>query len=743
MVLSVLLLRRGVVTCNNNFRQPTMAIHFSRQQRQQQLHFSRNNNSSRSAVVQKRWWIIAAISSSLHCAGSAFSVIGSNSRNMSITASSTARNSAVSASLLAGWLEEGLDNSWMTQLSTETKEHEKKSLERAGLESVGKNNVKRPIFNGHYVTVEPTPLQEPRLVIHSPQVSHDLLGLTPEIIQSQEFVEWVAAHPKSKAWATPYALSIMGTRYTSNCPYGTGDGYGDGRALSIAEIVNPNTNERYELQLKGAGPTPFCRGADGRAVLRSSIREFLASEAMHNLQISTTRALSLVVSPINTSNRPWYSSRNTQQIPDILNDARLVDKYTLKERKQILAQIQAQTKNDPDQMVQEPNAITCRVSPSFVRIGHFDLFARRASNPNNRNAIKELKELFWHACYREFKAECYDPYFQQDDVQPAAVRLLELSMDKISDMAAGWIQVGFAQGNFNADNCLIAGRTMDYGPFGFMDAYHPLFAKWTGSGNHFGFLNQPNAGFVNFNVLLESIFVLLPDNDTTEQLRGRLLDQAQHLFEEKVNAVFRNKLGFTPSDERADDLWDGLEPLLRETKTDWTIFWRQLTYLAEAHPPSSKSIEDDVLWKTLTAKNEFEQDHRSPYYDEKNMDEETKQSILQWLQRWRKTLSDIEEYNGEDIVQRMKNANPKYTLREWMLVEAYSKATPSLANQQNPAIFVPPNRNKTEEGDESMIHELFELIQNPYDEGTPEQEEKYYRRAPDKALVQGGTAFMS
>ena len=123
-----------------------------------------------------------------------------------------------------------------------------------------------------------------------------------------------AAVPGMESWATPYALAIMGQRQSSNCPFGTGNGYGDGRAVSVGEIVNEKTGTRWEMQLKGGGTTPFCRGGDGRAVLRSSIREFLASEAMHALGVSTTRALSLVVSDGgDTVRRPWYNPKSDKK----------------------------------------------------------------------------------------------------------------------------------------------------------------------------------------------------------------------------------------------------------------------------------------------------------------------------------------------------------------------------------------------------------------------------------------------
>jgi len=391
------------------------------------------------------------------------------------------------------------DHSWVQQLSPETPENRLKSQKIAGAADDGQsNNVKRPVFNGHYVPVRPLPLKTPRLVIHSPDMATKL-GLSSKDVFSQEFVQYLSGDvdrafhgladgtpsenpsPSDKiaTWATPYALSIMGTRYTSNCPYGTGDGYGDGRAITIGEVLSTadlsqnGLPQRYELQLKGAGPTPFCRGADGRAVYRSSIREFLASEAMYNLNVATTRALSLILSDGGSGdkvNRPWYSEDSKRQgLPDI-QDPRL-SKYPLEDRKVILAQLKAQIKNDPNIMIQEPCAITCRVSPSFVRIGHIDLFARRATReisqegedakPDRESTeFQELEQLLWHACFREFPSQCYHPFRKDNDVVSASKCLLDHSLENIATLVADWIRVGFVQGNFNADNCLIAGRTM-------------------------------------------------------------------------------------------------------------------------------------------------------------------------------------------------------------------------------------------------------------------------------------------
>ncbi|KAI2490816.1 hypothetical protein MHU86_23751 [Fragilaria crotonensis] len=497
-------------------------------------------------------------------------------------------------------------NSWIKQLSPETPENLAKSSRFEGLSDTDSNRTKRQVFNGHYVLVEPTGLRDPRLILASQDVAKNLLHLSESTLESPEFLNFVSGNglptdteiaPDSadtttstntiQSWATPYALSIMGTRYTNNCPYGTGNGYGDGRAISIGEFHN------HELQLKGSGPTPFCRGADGRAVLRSSIREFLASEAMHYLGVRTTRALSLVVSGTDTVNRPWYSEGSKLQLPEE-DDPRLAS-YTEEERRVLLAQLRNE-KVDPNIMIREPCAIACRVAPSFVRVGHFDLFARRVNKkqqpqksqdsdaPNQQPRYdtttlewKELQELVWHACYREFRDEAYTPFIDQQDIASAATILLERSAERLAQMTSEWIRVGFCQGNFNADNCLVGGHTMDYGPFGFMEEYNPLFAKWTGSGSHFGFMNQPAAGYVNYQVLVESVVPVIAaaaaaegGADTTDELIDKFMIRAKTLFEDQVDAVFRRKLGFPDDAEIADDLWNTLRSLMKITRVDWT-----------------------------------------------------------------------------------------------------------------------------------------------------------------------------
>ena len=213
----------------------------------------------------------------------------------------------------------------------------------------GDDHRARQVFSGHFVPVTPTPLSEPEYVTHSSTFFKEL-GLSDELALDEKFRyvfsgDLSAAHEPMRqvGWATGYALSIYGTEYTQNCPFGTGNGYGDGRAISVFEgILN---GQRWEMQLKGGGPTPYCRGAEGRAVLRSSVREFLAQDYMHALGVPTSRALTLYVSKAETVTRPWYTQ----------------DSHSF----------------DPDVLVDNPVAISTRVAPSFLRVGQLELFARR------------------------------------------------------------------------------------------------------------------------------------------------------------------------------------------------------------------------------------------------------------------------------------------------------------------------------------------------------------------------------
>jgi len=242
----------------------------------------------------------------------------------------------------------------------------------------------------------------------------------------------------NETWATPYALSIYGQETIPQGAGSKGWGYGDGRAISLAEVLTDSSG-RFELQLKGAGRTPFARGGDGRAVLRSSTREFLASEAMYYLGVPTTRALSLIASKSEEVARPWYS-----KLAEPLSSPGHVERH------------------GGDVMQREPVAITTRAASSFIRIGHFELYASRlrnaATKDERRIAKRDLSLLVQHALFREFSHPAMHDVCSKGDVSPdQVVMLAESSGARLAFLAAEWIRVGFVQSNFNSDNCHIAG----------------------------------------------------------------------------------------------------------------------------------------------------------------------------------------------------------------------------------------------------------------------------------------------
>jgi len=435
--------------------------------------------------------------------------------------------------------------------------------------SDGGDHRPRQVRSGHYVPVTPTPLAEPAYVAHSSRLFAEL-GLSETLAHDQRFRQLfsgdisVASGPMQPyGWATGYALSIYGTEYIQQCPFGTGNGYGDGRALSIFEGVLEG--KRWEMQLKGSGPTPYCRGADGRAVLRSSVREFLAQEFMHALGVPTTRSLTLYVSQRERVRRPWYapSSRSFE----------------------------------PDLMVDNPAAISTRVAPSFLRVGQLELFARRARSKAHPGAMRELEMITAHLIERNYRSEINAalPFTSQ------VLELARLFRGRLTSLVAQWMRVGYCQGNFNSDNCAAGGYTLDYGPFGFCELFDPRFQPWTGGGEHFCFFNQPAAAEVNYGMFAKSLRPLLEnDPDALDQLEA-IENGFTAAMAEALETMWASKLGLLHYD---DALVNELLQLLASSRADYTRSFRLLSAIPEQaadlhagfYRPSSDDL--DARWTT-------------------------------------------------------------------------------------------------------------------------------------------------
>jgi len=486
----------------------------------------------------------------------------------------------------------------------------------------GADHAPRQVFTGHYVPVNPTPIKDPEYVAHSQNFFREL-GFADSMALSADFVRMFSGdishvrEPLRKVgWACGYALSIFGTEYTQQCPFQTGNGYGDGRAVSVLEAVI--NGRRWEMQLKGGGRTPYCRGADGRAVLRSSVREFLAQEHMHALGVPTSRSLSLYVSKTEQVQRPWYSEGSRSQ--------------------------------DPDRLISEPVAISTRVAPSFIRVGQLELFGRRARKNEHPKAMEELEQIVLHLIDREYTEVI-------DKKLTTAEKVLLLAREfrsRLASLVANWIRVGYCQGNFNSDNCAAGGFTLDYGPFGFCEVFNPHYQPWTGGGHHFSFLNQPEAAERNFHMFCTALRPLL----TSHQDDLRQLDEIQSGFSQVMQAemekMWAAKLGLGTFHAA---LFSELETLMVQTPVDYTIFFRELS-----------TVPDDI--GTL---------QKSFYKDPEGTDNRWSEWLTKWKSLIGSTsMTDANAAPPrfrEELTKQMKLVNPKYSLREWFLVPAYQQAT--------------------------------------------------------------------
>ena len=480
----------------------------------------------------------------------------------------------------------------------------------------GHDHRPRQVFSGHYVPVTPTPLPDPELLAHSSALFQEL-GLSEALAHDEPFLRLfsgdisVAPEPmRPYGWATGYALSIYGSEYTQQCPFGTGNGYGDGRALSVFEGVFHG--RRWEMQLKGSGPTPYCRGADGRAVLRSSVREFLAQEFMHALGVPTSRSLTLVVSRSETVRRPWYAP-GSQSF-------------------------------DPDVLVDNPAAITTRVAPSFLRVGQLELFARRVRRQAHPEALNELRLIVAHLIERNYRPEI-DPALPFSE---QVVELAGLFRARLTALVANWLRVGYCQGNFNSDNCAAAGFTLDYGPFGFCERFDPRFQPWTGGGEHFCFFNQPAAAEANDQMFCSALRPLLADNSEALARLDQIHAGFADAMSQAIEAMWASKLGLSRYDA---ELVNELLSLLVRSGADYTMVFRRLSALPASLPEQLAALKES-------------------FYQPSS--EELDASWSGWLERWRDQVAANGDLRQRAVA--MQRVNPAITWREWLIAPAYEQA---------------------------------------------------------------------
>lgn len=496
----------------------------------------------------------------------------------------------------------------------------------------------------------------PRQVVHAAySFVTPVIPSQPEFIHiSEELAEECGIDAASIR--SPFGLNILsgaevypGTKPYAMCYGGHQFGHwagqlGDGRAINLFEHLH--NGQRFTFQLKGAGPTPYSRKADGLAVLRSSVREFLCSEAMFHLGVPTTRALSIV----NTGDLVWR---------DVLYNG------------------------NP---AQEKGAIVCRVAPSFIRFGNFEIFASR-QDFQNLKLLADYTIQYFYPHLHPLESGKYLAFFQE-------------VCSKTLDLMLHWQRVGFVHGVMNTDNMSILGLTIDYGPYGWLEDYNPDWTPNTtdAQGKRYRYGHQPEIAFWNLIQLANALYPLIEDVKALEEV----LTHYQSQWSIAYPRMLANKLGFKKTTATVNALTSELENLLTKVETDYIIFYRQLAQI-------SRGMAVSEIFDLISM----------AFYDLAGMPEDVKREWINWLTNYTHCISEFEDSDAERR-DFLNSINPKYVLRNYMAQMAIDEA---------------------EKGDYRLLKEIYELLKNPYDEQP--KNEKWYAKRPEWARNKVGSSMLS
>lgn len=505
-------------------------------------------------------------------------------------------------------------------------------------------NFRRQVQQACYSRVMPTPVAAPKLIAYSQEVC-ELLELDIVATGQQAMAEVFGGNRVLPQMA-PFAMCYGGHQF------GNWAGQlGDGRAINLGEVVNSD-GEHWTLQLKGAGPTPYSRTADGLAVLRSSVREFLCSEAMFHLGVPTTRALSLVLT-------------GEEVLRDMFYDGN--PRY-------------------------EAGAVVCRVAPSFIRFGNFEIFTSRGD-------IDNLRKLAEYTIATDFA------HLKPSDPGPYATEVFAQWFDEVclltAEMIVHWMRVGFVHGVMNTDNMSILGLTIDYGPYGWLEDYDPDWTPNTtdASGRRYRYGNQPQVALWNLLQLANAILPLVGDSKPLETSLQNYSDR----FERSWQQMMAQKLGLDRHDDSTDnDLVIELFDFFATVETDMTLFFRRLAEV------STETSLDDIPAPLMES-----------IYAVEKLTGSVGQKLIEWLNAYcgRVRKSGISDH---DRRTRMNAVNPIYVLRNYLAQMAIDQA---------------------EQGDPSMISELLEVLRRPYEEVAGN--ERFAAKRPEWARHRAGCSMLS
>lgn len=502
-------------------------------------------------------------------------------------------------------------------------------------------NEVRLVKNACYSFVHPVRATNPKLVAHSADLAR-LLQIPNSDCASDDFLNLLAGNvvsPESK----PYAMCYGGHQF------GQWAGQlGDGRAITLGELPGRD-NTRYSLQLKGAGKTPYSRTADGMAVLRSSLREFVCSEAMYHLGVPTTRALTLILT-------------GEHVIRDMLYDG------------------------NPQL---ELGAVVCRVSPTFVRFGNFEILAAQ----QNTNILGQLAD---------FMIDNHFPEITTKNVKSRYVELFEQVVDRTAFLMSEWYRVGFVHGVMNTDNMSITGLTIDYGPYGWIEDFD---LDWTpnttdAATKRYRFGQQSAVAHWNLLQLANALYPLVEDAKPLEAA----LHQYPQLYQNYHHSMFCKKLGLSDTNLVNTEFLEELKRCLSLTETDITLFYRCLS-----NPELLSPMFDGVRVSLL----------REAFYEPDNVNDSVKLSLEQWLGKL-VNLANADQVDPFRREQNMNNVNPLYVPRNYLAQLVI---------------------DEVEKGDFDMLHEWMEVLQSPYVE--QQGKAKFAQKRPEWAKTRVGCSMLS
>lgn len=499
-------------------------------------------------------------------------------------------------------------------------------------------NYRRQVENAVFSLVQPTPCSQPHLISFADELA-EALGLDFDEDQHQAWAAVLSGNYVHPEWK-PYALCYGGHQFG----HWAGQ-LGDGRAINLGEFFSPSGNVTF--QLKGAGPTPYSRSADGLAVLRSSIREYLCSEAMHYLGIPTTRALAVV-------------STGDQVLRDMMYDGNAA---------------------------YEPGAVVCRVAPSFLRFGNFEIFAARQDHVT-------LKKL------ADFVMRQYFPHLGEPN-KASYLQMFKEIADSTLEMVVHWLRVGFVHGVMNTDNMSVLGLTIDYGPYGWLEAYDEAWTPNTTDkdGKRYAFGQQANISLWNLWKLANALYPLIEETDGLQEVLAAYPER----YKARYLAMMRAKLGL--AGEQGDDVYQirHLLDLMQRDRIDFSLFFR---FLSEYNPP----VTGEEWWNNHLIK--------TSYLSEDEL--MTRQEGWHTWQAWYTERLASEQLNYEQKAQQMNLVNPRFILRNYMVQLAIEAA---------------------EKGDYSKVKSFYEGSKRPYD--IQPGDEEWLVKSPGWAFEKPGCSMLS